>query len=64
VLEQTGAAVVIHQRELDGATLARTLLDLAGDEGRRAAMSRAARGLARPDAADAIVARALALMGA
>jgi UDP-N-acetylglucosamine--N-acetylmuramyl-(pentapeptide) pyrophosphoryl-undecaprenol N-acetylglucosamine transferase len=64
VLARAGAAEVIEQRELNGATLARHVLALAADPARRAVMSDAARGLARPDAAGAIVARALALMGA
>jgi UDP-N-acetylglucosamine--N-acetylmuramyl-(pentapeptide) pyrophosphoryl-undecaprenol N-acetylglucosamine transferase len=64
VLARAGAADVIDQRELTGAALAGRLLALAGDAARRASMAQAARRLARPDAADAIVARALALMGA
>jgi UDP-N-acetylglucosamine--N-acetylmuramyl-(pentapeptide) pyrophosphoryl-undecaprenol N-acetylglucosamine transferase len=64
VLGRAGAAEVIDQRELTGDRLATRILALAGDPSRREAMARAARQLARPDAAGAIVTRALALMGA
>ena len=64
VLARAGAAEVIEQRELTGGRLAARIVALAGDPARREAMATAARRLARPDAADAIVARALALMRA
>ena len=63
VLARAGAAEVIDQRELTPARLAAAVLALAGDAGRRARMAAAARALARPDAARAIVDRALALAG-
>jgi UDP-N-acetylglucosamine--N-acetylmuramyl-(pentapeptide) pyrophosphoryl-undecaprenol N-acetylglucosamine transferase len=64
VLARAGAAEVIDQGELSGDRLADRIAVLAGDRSRREAMAQAARQLARPDAAEAIVARALALMGA
>jgi UDP-N-acetylglucosamine:LPS N-acetylglucosamine transferase len=48
---------------MTGAELARRILALAGDPGRRRAMSSAAMALARPDAARLIVDRALQLAG-
>jgi UDP-N-acetylglucosamine--N-acetylmuramyl-(pentapeptide) pyrophosphoryl-undecaprenol N-acetylglucosamine transferase len=63
VLARAGAAEVIDQRELTPARLAAAVLALACDAGRRARMAAAARALARPDAARAIVDRALALAG-
>jgi UDP-N-acetylglucosamine--N-acetylmuramyl-(pentapeptide) pyrophosphoryl-undecaprenol N-acetylglucosamine transferase len=62
VLARAGAAEVIDQRELSGNRLAARVLALAADPGGRAGMGAAALRLARPDAAQAIVARALALM--
>jgi len=50
-VEEAGAAEVVLDRDLDGALLAERILALASDPGRRAAMGRAARSLARPDAA-------------
>jgi UDP-N-acetylglucosamine--N-acetylmuramyl-(pentapeptide) pyrophosphoryl-undecaprenol N-acetylglucosamine transferase len=64
VLARAGAADVIDQRELSGNRLAVRVMALAADVAGRAAMSRAARTLARPDAARVIVARAIALMEA
>jgi UDP-N-acetylglucosamine--N-acetylmuramyl-(pentapeptide) pyrophosphoryl-undecaprenol N-acetylglucosamine transferase len=61
-LARAGAAEVIDQRDLGGRRLAGRVLALAADPAGRAAMSAAARGLARPDAARTIVARAVALM--
>ena len=58
-----GAAVMVEQRELTGDRLADEVLALAGDAKRRAGVARAARGLARPDAAKVIVDRLLALAG-
>jgi UDP-N-acetylglucosamine--N-acetylmuramyl-(pentapeptide) pyrophosphoryl-undecaprenol N-acetylglucosamine transferase len=63
VLADAAAAVVIDQRELTGERLASAVIGLAGDPARRATMAAAARGLARPEAARAIVDRALALVG-
>jgi len=45
-----------------GAVLARRILDLAGDADRRRRMAAAGRSLARPDAAKAIVDRAVELL--
>lgn len=64
VLAKAGAAEVIDQRELTGDRLAERVAALAADPAGRAAMSAAARGLARPDAARTIVSRAVALMEA
>lgn len=62
VLARAGAAEVIDQRELGGALLAARVVALASDAPGRAAMGEAARRLARPDAAQTIALRALALM--
>jgi UDP-N-acetylglucosamine--N-acetylmuramyl-(pentapeptide) pyrophosphoryl-undecaprenol N-acetylglucosamine transferase len=51
ILVAAGAAEMIEQKELTGERLAGRILGLAGDAARRAAMSEAARGMARPDAA-------------
>jgi UDP-N-acetylglucosamine--N-acetylmuramyl-(pentapeptide) pyrophosphoryl-undecaprenol N-acetylglucosamine transferase len=64
VLARVGAAEVIDQRELSGNRLAVRVIALAADPAGRAGMARAARTLARPDAARAIASRALAMMGA
>jgi UDP-N-acetylglucosamine--N-acetylmuramyl-(pentapeptide) pyrophosphoryl-undecaprenol N-acetylglucosamine transferase len=50
-LEAAGAARMLEERELDGASLARTLAELVEDPARIEAMEAAARRLARPDAA-------------
>ncbi len=57
-----GAAEVIPQAELTGAKLAERITSLAGDEPARQAMSVAARRLARPGAAAAIVDRLISLV--
>jgi UDP-N-acetylglucosamine--N-acetylmuramyl-(pentapeptide) pyrophosphoryl-undecaprenol N-acetylglucosamine transferase len=62
VLAGAGAAELLLQRDLTGATLASRLLALAGDRGRRERMAAAARTFARPDAAKVIVDRALELV--
>ena len=64
VVAAAGAAEVIEQRELSGNRLAVRVMALAADRAGREAMGRAARGLARPDAAAAIAGRALALVEA
>jgi UDP-N-acetylglucosamine--N-acetylmuramyl-(pentapeptide) pyrophosphoryl-undecaprenol N-acetylglucosamine transferase len=64
VLRREGAAEVIDQRDLTGDTLADRILALVTDSRRRRDMERAARRLARPDAAARIVDRALELAGA
>lgn len=61
-LARAGAVECLDERELTGVRLAARLLALARDAARRAAMTAAARRLARPDAAAAIVDRALALV--
>ena len=63
VLADAGAAEVIDERELTGALLADRLIALAHDPARCAALASAARRLARPDAAKAIVDKALELSG-
>ena len=60
-LVRQGAAQMVQQRELTGERMAAEVLALAGDEGRRRAMSEAARRMARPDAARAIVDKVIAL---
>jgi UDP-N-acetylglucosamine--N-acetylmuramyl-(pentapeptide) pyrophosphoryl-undecaprenol N-acetylglucosamine transferase len=62
VLVQAGAAELIAQKDLTGNVLADRVLALARDPDRRAAIATAARRLARPDAARAIVDRALELV--
>ena len=62
VLATVGAADLIEQRNLTGALLAGRIVTLARDPARRAEMAAAARRLARPDAAQVIVDRALALV--
>ena len=61
VLVRAGAAELIEQKDLTGARLADRLLALAGDPQRRDDMGRAARQMARPDAAKRIVDRVLEL---
>lgn len=53
-LQAAGAAIVVTDGELDGATLADRVLELAADRGRLEAMGRAARALGRPDATSRI----------
>jgi UDP-N-acetylglucosamine--N-acetylmuramyl-(pentapeptide) pyrophosphoryl-undecaprenol N-acetylglucosamine transferase len=62
-IEAGGAAVVVPDAELDGPRLAREVGALLADDNRLRAMSRAARALARPDAAEAIAREVLALGG-
>ena len=61
-MESAGAAVVVPDAELDGPRLAREVAALLGAPQRLAAMARAARAVARPDAAarvaDALIAAA------
>jgi UDP-N-acetylglucosamine--N-acetylmuramyl-(pentapeptide) pyrophosphoryl-undecaprenol N-acetylglucosamine transferase len=61
-LAGTGAAEVLLQQDASGPVLARRILALAADRGRRDRMAAAARTLARPDAARVIVDRALELV--
>ncbi|MPY88293.1 MAG: undecaprenyldiphospho-muramoylpentapeptide beta-N-acetylglucosaminyltransferase [Luteitalea sp.] len=61
-LEQAGAAVVVEEVALSGEALAARIAVLIGDERRRESMGRAARTLARTDAAKVIVDRALELL--
>jgi UDP-N-acetylglucosamine--N-acetylmuramyl-(pentapeptide) pyrophosphoryl-undecaprenol N-acetylglucosamine transferase len=58
-----GAAVVLEQRHLDGASLTRELGALTADAAGRERMSKAAAALARPRAAGDIADRILALAG-
>ncbi|HMJ94815.1 MAG TPA: undecaprenyldiphospho-muramoylpentapeptide beta-N-acetylglucosaminyltransferase [Thermoleophilaceae bacterium] len=60
-MERAGAAVVIPDSELDGPRLAREVAALLGAPQRTAAMAKAARAVARPDAADRIAEELLAL---
>ena len=62
-VEQAGAAVVVPDAELDGPRLAREVGTLLGAPQRLAAMSNAARAVARPDAADRIADELIALAG-
>jgi len=64
VLQAAGAAEVMEQRHLTGATLADRILALAGDREKRARMSAAVRQFARPDAAERIVDAVIALANA
>jgi UDP-N-acetylglucosamine--N-acetylmuramyl-(pentapeptide) pyrophosphoryl-undecaprenol N-acetylglucosamine transferase len=50
-MAEAGAAIVIPDRELDGARLAREVAALLADRPRLQAMAQASRGRARPDAA-------------
>jgi UDP-N-acetylglucosamine--N-acetylmuramyl-(pentapeptide) pyrophosphoryl-undecaprenol N-acetylglucosamine transferase len=61
-LEQEGAAEVIEEAALSGAAIASRITALIADERRRESMARAARRLARADAAQVIVDRALELV--
>jgi UDP-N-acetylglucosamine--N-acetylmuramyl-(pentapeptide) pyrophosphoryl-undecaprenol N-acetylglucosamine transferase len=61
-LEAAGAAVMLDETDLTGERLAAEIRTLLADDQRRQAMATRARGLARPDAADVIAARADALM--
>jgi UDP-N-acetylglucosamine--N-acetylmuramyl-(pentapeptide) pyrophosphoryl-undecaprenol N-acetylglucosamine transferase len=56
-----GAAVVVDDDEVDGPRLAREVGGLLADESRMRSMARAARALARPDAAETIAREVLAL---
>jgi UDP-N-acetylglucosamine--N-acetylmuramyl-(pentapeptide) pyrophosphoryl-undecaprenol N-acetylglucosamine transferase len=53
-IEAAGAAVVVPDDELDGPRLAREVGALLAAPQRLGAMAKAARGVARPDAAEAI----------
>ncbi len=60
-LADAGAAVVVPDAELDGLRLAREVGRLLTDDSRLRAMERAARGVARPDAAERVARELLAL---
>jgi UDP-N-acetylglucosamine--N-acetylmuramyl-(pentapeptide) pyrophosphoryl-undecaprenol N-acetylglucosamine transferase len=60
-LATAGAAEMLDQRDLTGATLATRILALLDDEARRAQLAAAVKRFARPDAARVIVDRVLAL---
>jgi UDP-N-acetylglucosamine--N-acetylmuramyl-(pentapeptide) pyrophosphoryl-undecaprenol N-acetylglucosamine transferase len=59
----SGAADVLLQRDMTASVLAARILGLARDPRARASMGKAARALARPDAAKVIVDRAIELAG-
>jgi UDP-N-acetylglucosamine--N-acetylmuramyl-(pentapeptide) pyrophosphoryl-undecaprenol N-acetylglucosamine transferase len=61
-MEHAGAAVVVPDAELDGPRLARETGSLLGAEPRLVAMAKAARAVARPDAADRIAEALLELV--
>jgi UDP-N-acetylglucosamine--N-acetylmuramyl-(pentapeptide) pyrophosphoryl-undecaprenol N-acetylglucosamine transferase len=61
-MREAGAAVVLPDSELDGPRLAREVAALLGAPQRMAAMSKAARAVARPDAADVIADELLGLV--
>ncbi len=63
VFEETGAAILVPDAELDGTTLARHVSELMQDDGRREKMAKAALTLAKPDATHDICDRILALLG-
>ena len=63
VFQAAGAADVIDQANLNGALLAERITSLGGDEIQLAKLAEAARRLARPDAARAIVDCLLTLTG-
>jgi UDP-N-acetylglucosamine--N-acetylmuramyl-(pentapeptide) pyrophosphoryl-undecaprenol N-acetylglucosamine transferase len=56
-----GAAVMVEQKDLTGERLAREVMALAGDNARRRGIAAAARGLAKPGAARAIVTKVIEL---
>jgi len=62
-MERAGAAAVVPDRELDGARLAREVGVLLGSPERLAEMAKAARDIARPDAAERIAGETLRLLG-
>jgi UDP-N-acetylglucosamine--N-acetylmuramyl-(pentapeptide) pyrophosphoryl-undecaprenol N-acetylglucosamine transferase len=61
ILAEAGAAILLPEHDLTPTGLARLVRDLAGDAGRLAEMSRRARTLATPDAAERLVALVVAL---
>ena len=63
VMEAAGAAVVLPQADLTGATLARAVAQILDDPERMKAMEDASVGLRRLDAAEAIVRECYALIG-
>jgi UDP-N-acetylglucosamine--N-acetylmuramyl-(pentapeptide) pyrophosphoryl-undecaprenol N-acetylglucosamine transferase len=62
-VEQAGAAVVVPDAELDGPRLAREVGALLGAPQRLGAMAKAARAVAKPDAAQRIADELIALAG-
>jgi UDP-N-acetylglucosamine:LPS N-acetylglucosamine transferase len=61
-MASTGAAEMLLQNDLSGSVLAQRILTLARDDNRRRAIAAAARAFARPNAAAAIVERAMELV--
>lgn len=53
---EEGGAVLIVDEDLDGERFGDTIVEIAGDTGRRAAMAKASSALGRPDAAERVVA--------
>jgi UDP-N-acetylglucosamine--N-acetylmuramyl-(pentapeptide) pyrophosphoryl-undecaprenol N-acetylglucosamine transferase len=62
-MADAGAAILLPDAELTAATLSREVSALMGDSERLRAMSEAARGLSKADAAARIAAEALAFAG-
>src|SRR5262245_56838061 len=62
-LASAGAAEMLRQSDASGSALAQRIIGLMGDRPARERMARAARTMARPDAAKVIVDRALTLAG-
>jgi UDP-N-acetylglucosamine--N-acetylmuramyl-(pentapeptide) pyrophosphoryl-undecaprenol N-acetylglucosamine transferase len=62
-MSEAGAAIVIPDDELTAARLADELAGLLADPARLAAMASAARGVARPDAAEQVARELLAAAG-
>jgi UDP-N-acetylglucosamine--N-acetylmuramyl-(pentapeptide) pyrophosphoryl-undecaprenol N-acetylglucosamine transferase len=61
--EDAGAAVIFDDSRLDAAALSSIVMQLMGDDRRRAAMAEASRTLARPDATRDVCDRILKLLG-
>ncbi len=60
-VEESGAAVVIREGQLDGERLAAVVVGLLNDPGRMARMAQAARAMGKPDAAAVVAAELLKL---
>jgi UDP-N-acetylglucosamine--N-acetylmuramyl-(pentapeptide) pyrophosphoryl-undecaprenol N-acetylglucosamine transferase len=62
-LEQSGAAVVLEERDLMGRSLSALVHQLLADPARREALARAARGRGQPNAAREVMSKILTLFG-